>query len=482
MKEPGLAALLLHVQVSGALHWHFALAATLPAHAGPPVHFVVPDTHWNDTSGKRIEAHAAGMLQSPDDQRWYWFGESKKLDESSDPHKYETQGVNCYSATTIAGPWKNEGQVLTQSDIKVPGAHGPWIVQRPKVIYNNVTGRFVMYFHLDQPKHKDAQTQSEGYQFRRVGTATAANAAGPYTFVRGFQPDGIPSLDMNLFKDPLDGNAYLIRDCEHQYVGISRLSSDYLNTTGIINRIPDCEGMAMLRLSNGTYYMITSHETGWNPNPLIAWRSTTTNLATTNWTNLGNPTSSPTSFNSQPTYIVSYTPASGKPYFVYMGDDWMHCPNSDGTTGPLVNACYIWLPIRIYAQGASPQGLPIQIDDRSQWSLDDPFNPSSLRLPPPPSPPTPSPAPQGPPQPTPIGYTKHQHAYCSDHGGARTFHLHMPILAECAARCTAAHCKCFDYQASSGSCRGTTDATIKDSSHGDNAYTPVSGSQELEWI
>ena len=31
--------------------------------------------HWNDTDGQRIEAHAAGMLQSSTDQRWYWYGE-----------------------------------------------------------------------------------------------------------------------------------------------------------------------------------------------------------------------------------------------------------------------------------------------------------------------------------------------------------------------------------------------------------------------
>jgi hypothetical protein len=122
-----------------------------------------------------------------------------------------------------------------------------------------------MYFHLDQPKHKQTVTTQErltaagtgsgdlvlassqrawsgsgGYQFRRVGTATATNPAGPYTFVRGFQPDGIPSLDMNLFRDPLDGQAYLIRDCAHQYVGISRLSPDYLNTTGAETHILSC--------------------------------------------------------------------------------------------------------------------------------------------------------------------------------------------------------------------------------------------------
>ena len=33
---------------------------------------------------------------------------------------------------------------------------------------------------------------------------------------------------------------------------------------------------------------------------------------------MGNPTGSKHSFNTQPTFVVSYTPTSGKPYFVYM--------------------------------------------------------------------------------------------------------------------------------------------------------------------
>ena len=59
-----------------------------------------------------------------------------------------------------------------QSDVIVEGETGPWIIQRPKVIFNNHTKlyvptyvfdlrqkaslqlsfcRFVLYFHLDQP-------------------------------------------------------------------------------------------------------------------------------------------------------------------------------------------------------------------------------------------------------------------------------------------------------------------------------------------
>ena len=84
-------------------------AALLAAVTAADPTTVYPDRHWNDTDGNRIEAHAAGMLQSPIDNRWYWYGESKKTSGLGD------HGVNCYSAATIAGPWKNEGQVSTKA-------------------------------------------------------------------------------------------------------------------------------------------------------------------------------------------------------------------------------------------------------------------------------------------------------------------------------------------------------------------------------
>lgn len=335
---------------------------------GSAQHLVHPDQHWFDTNGDRIEAHAAGMLKSPLDGRWYWYGESKKQKHQSTT----TEGINCYSAETIAGPWKFEGEVISQEDVVIPGETGPWVMQRPKVLFNDATQKYVMYWHLDLPKHKFALGLG-GYQFKRAGTATADHPAGPFTFVRAYRPDGLGSLDMNLFKDPLDGQAYLIRDCEHKYVGISRLSEDYLNSTGIIAKVDKCEGMAMFRLQNGSYYMITSHLTGWNPNPLIAWRSKGTALDDAEWINLGNPTQEKTSFNSQPTYVVQYTPEKGDPYYVYMGDDWVNCPNPNGTNGNLVDACYVWLPILMDGPNAS---LPLQIDNRRQWDLEDPFAPA----------------------------------------------------------------------------------------------------------
>jgi len=309
--------------------------------------------HWNDTDGKRIEAHAAGMLQSPLDGRWYWYGESKKVDDLS------SHGVNCYSANTIAGPWRNEGQVLSQTAIKQPDSQGPFVVERPKVLYNQETRKFVMWFHLD-----DAD-----YTYRHVGIAQSDSPIGPFQYVHGMKPDGVNSLDMSLFRDPVDGQAYFIRSCDNSYVGISRLTPDYLNSTGMISNHSVFEGMALFRHPNGTYYMMTSHLTGWDPNPLMLFRAEGETLDDPRWVNMGNPTNDSTAFNSQPTYVVQYTPAHGDPYFVYMGDNWVHCPNADGSEGPLINACYVWLPINFHENS-------VTMEYNSAWDLEDPFTPA----------------------------------------------------------------------------------------------------------
>ena len=83
------------------------------------------------------------MLQSPIDQRWYWYGESAKTSNQSD------HGVNAYRSMSLDGPWECLGQLLTQADVAAVLGPGPWVIERPKVLYNNATSTFVMWFHLD---------------------------------------------------------------------------------------------------------------------------------------------------------------------------------------------------------------------------------------------------------------------------------------------------------------------------------------------
>ena len=257
--------------------------------------------HWLDTDGNRIEAHAAGMLEAPNG-RWYWYGESKKTPQLQD------HGVNCYSAPSISGPWKNEGAVLNQSDIVLPGDEGPYIVERPKVLYNENTKTYVMWFHLDKA----------GYSFKHAGIATSTQPHGPFKFSKGLLPDNLPSYDMSLWRDPQDGQAYFVRSVDNKFTAISRLAPDYMSSTGIISNHSVFEGMALFRHPNGTYYIVGSHLTGWAPNELMLFRANGKTLDDPQWVDMGNPTGDPTSFNSQPTYVVQYTPQDGDPYFVYM--------------------------------------------------------------------------------------------------------------------------------------------------------------------
>jgi hypothetical protein len=229
------------------------------------------------------------MLQSDVDNRWYWYGESKKSSSLTD------HGVNCYSADTIAGPWKNEGQVFRQQDITMANQTGPFIVERPKVLYNAKTKLYVLWFHLDD----------QHYKFRHAGIATSSSPTGPFKFVHGIQPDGIPSLDMSLFRDPQDGQAYFVRSCNNAYTGISRLTDDYLDSKGMISNHSVFEGMALFRHANGTYYMMTSHLTGWNPNPLMLFRAAGKTLDDPQWVNMGNPTGSKTRCGFMPERYTS---------------------------------------------------------------------------------------------------------------------------------------------------------------------------------
>ena len=94
-----------------------------------------------------------------------------------------------------------------------------------------------------------------------------------------------------------------MRSCDNSYVGISRMTPDYLNTTGIISTSVIFEGgcsrpnfpptpfklanllagMAFFRLPNGTYYIVTSHLTGWSPNPLMLFRAANKTLDYPDW-------------------------------------------------------------------------------------------------------------------------------------------------------------------------------------------------------
>lgn len=108
------------------------------------------------------------------------------------------QNVNCYSSTDLV-QWTYVGALLSQTS---SGDLGPSrVVERPKVIYNSSTKKYVLYMHIDSSDYSEA----------KVGVATGDSVCGKYSYLGSWQPLGYQSRDLGLFQDD-DGSAYLLTE------------------------------------------------------------------------------------------------------------------------------------------------------------------------------------------------------------------------------------------------------------------------------
>lgn len=327
-----------------------------------------PGQLWLDNNGVHINAHGGGVLLH--ENTYYWFGEHKV---EGDRGNRAQVGVHCYSSKDLYN-WQDEGIALKVSDDENSPIVKDCVIERPKVIYNQNTGKFVLWFHLE--------LKGQGYDAAKTGVAIADSPTGPYTFIKAVNPNakkwpmnfteeqktkvfsdsmtiwseewiaavsdgyfvkrdfenGQMSRDMTLFVDD-DGKAYHIHSAEENItLHISELNDDYTGFTGkYVTAIPagHNEAPAVFK-KDGKYYLITSGCTGWKPN---AARSFVADNIMGPWTSLGNPCigkDSLTTFNSQSTYIL---PVQGKKdAFIFMADRW--------TPENAIDGKYIWLPIK----------------------------------------------------------------------------------------------------------------------------------------
>ncbi|GMI11724.1 hypothetical protein TrVE_jg8603 [Triparma verrucosa] len=137
-------------------------------------------------------------------ERYYWYGEHTNDDAGRAGFVSTSDmkgGVGACSTDDFV-TWKNEGIMFHYSNITdmVFGTAGPFNVERPKVLYNNATKKYVMWMTLDDA----AKTLG------LAGVAVSSYPDGPFDFVRSFYPDGNETHDQTVYQTD-DGTAYLAR-------------------------------------------------------------------------------------------------------------------------------------------------------------------------------------------------------------------------------------------------------------------------------
>jgi Glycosyl hydrolases family 43 len=299
---------------------------------------------WKDTKGNPINAHGGGLLLH--NGTYYWFGEIKKgktwlvPGQQWEDYRVPAGGISCYSSKNLT-QWKYEGvtlpSIIGQPDHDLDTSK---VVERPKVIYNKKTKKFVMWMHVD----------ANDYGYAQSGVAISDKPQGPYKYMGSIKPNGQMSRDMTLYKDD-DDKAYLIYSSEsNKTMHVCLLNDDYLSPTTTYTRITSAhnrEAPAVFKY-NKKYYLITSDCTGWSPNP-ATYAMADSLLG--EWTQMGNPCegkSADSTFGAQSTYIIPVTGQQNT--FLFMSDVWNKINLQDSR--------YIWLPIKMVANKPIIKWIP----------------------------------------------------------------------------------------------------------------------------
>lgn len=270
-----------------------------------------PGQIWLDTEGKRIQAHGGSVIYV--DGVYYWYGENKEFTTSDNDIWH--WGVRCYSSKDLYN-WEDKGLIIPpEPDEPESSLHPAACMDRPHIIYNRQTGKYVCWLKI---MNKD-QSQTET-------VLTADHILGPYTKVReNMRPLGMNAGDFDLAVAE-DGKAYYYFERVHSETICADLTEDYTDVAGYYSTHFPHSGPPFVReatahfLRKGKHYLITSGTTGYLPNPSEAAIADTWHGP---YTVLGNPhpdDTSNTSFHSQ---ISSVFKVPGKKdLYIACADRW----------------------------------------------------------------------------------------------------------------------------------------------------------------
>ncbi|CAE7178317.1 hypothetical protein CFE70_005844 [Pyrenophora teres f. teres 0-1] len=288
---------------------------------------IVPGATWTATNtGQHIQAHGGGIIKDGD--KWYWVGEDKTSGSAF-------QNVNCYSSSNLV-EWDYEGALLSRTS---SGDLGPnRVVERPKIMHNKQTGKYLLWMHIDSSDYKEA----------KIGVAIGDTVCGKYTYIRSEQPLGFQSRDSGVFVDD-DGKGYLLTEDRENGLRINALSDTYLNVTKNVYVWKEKYEAPALIKQSGVYFMFASQLSGWDPNDNYYSTATSLSGPWSSWQKFADSGSN--TYASQTTFVLPL----GNNNFMYMGDRWV--------SSNLMRSTYIWLPLTL-------SGTTASMKNAVNWILD----------------------------------------------------------------------------------------------------------------
>ena len=294
---------------------------------------------WHDTDGNIINASDGGIIYA--EGKYHWYGMAFRplpMDGGPNGGQMTDMGVVMYESADLMN-WKYEGVILEVSTEPQSELFAPLRFERPKIIYNDKTGKYVLWCHFV----KYPGNHGTGVGECDMGLAICDSVNGKYKWLGFSRPIDNRGWvrDMTVYKDT-DGSAYLIYDRhtkeieEDRCLYVVKLSDDYLSFTDTYKRIDSApwREAPVVVFKNGYYYIVTSGLTGWQTNQAKAFR---TRCLLDEWEEIGDPCVDDfthTTFNTQ-----------GSNAFSVVGTDTQIIMLERHNTENFLKSSYVWLPV-----------------------------------------------------------------------------------------------------------------------------------------
>lgn len=266
------------------------------------------------------------------DGYYYWYGEDRTGDNY----------ISCYRSSDLMN-WEFRNHILTAQSQASPirmrtdlnlrsGSGGKVNLERPKVLYNAQTKKYVLWVHYEN---------GTDYLCAACAIATCDTPDGDFTYHGSFNPYGYMSRDCTLYQKP-DGTAYFLSAArDNADLHVYRLTEDYLNTQCLVHKLWQGEyreAPAVME-REGLYYLFSSYCTGWAPNQC---QYATAPAMEGKWSLLSNIGDS-TTFRTQPAFLLPITGTETTTY-LYVSDRW--------DAQDYHNSRYVILPVEFDEKGA----------------------------------------------------------------------------------------------------------------------------------